>query len=115
VFDNKSSFDQFKEPLGENAMNIFKLWRQKRLQYASQLSLMNRHISYDKIRKYALDFACDVYNIDDKSLKEEILNSHSELEAYPDAPNTLAALKSKSILTAVLSNGSPSSLSKEMK
>lgn len=96
-------------------MNIFKLWRQKRLQYASQLSLMNRHISYDKIRKYALEFACEVYGVNDKSLKEEILNSHSELEAYSDASTTLATLKDKSILTAVLSNGSPSALSKEMK
>lgn len=115
LLDTNLPFDQFKEPLGENAMNIFKLWRQKRLQYSSQLSLMNRHISYDKIRQYALEFACDVYKINDKSLKDEILNSHSNLEAFEDAADALNKLNEKKIVTAVLSNGTPRSLSNEMK
>ena len=115
LLDTNLPFDQFKDPLGDNAMNIFKLWRQKRLQYSSQLSLMNRHISYDKIRKYALDFACDVYNITDTDLKEQILNSHSQLNSFPDASAALAKLKDKRIVTAVLSNGTPHSLSREMK
>lgn len=115
LLDTNHPFDQFKEVLGDDAMNIFKLWRQKRLQYSSQLSLMNRHISYDKIRKYALDFACDVYHITDNALKQEILSSHAELEAFADAPDALAQLKSRSIFTAVLSNGTPRSLSSEMK
>ncbi len=115
LLDTNHPFDQFKEALGGNAMNIFKLWRQKRLQYSSQLSLMNRHISYDQIRKYALDFACDAYDVNDESLKQEILNSHATLEAFPDAHDALEKLKKKSIVTAVLSNGTPRSLATEMK
>ena len=108
-------FDQFRDALGDDAMNIFKLWRQKRLQYSSQLSLMNQHISYDKIRKYALDFACDAYNVTDEALKDKILNSHATLAGFPDAKDALAKLKDKKIVTAVLSNGSPRTLSAEMK
>lgn len=54
-------------------------------------------------------------NVTDETLKDKVLNSHSTLASFPDAKNILAHLKDKKIVTAVLSNGSPRTLSAEMK
>jgi 2-haloacid dehalogenase len=115
LLDTYLPFEEYKDQLGENALVIYKLWRAKRLQYSSQLSLMNRHTNYEKIRKYALDFACDVYGVTDETIKKNILKSHSELDTFPDAKDALEKLREKKIETAVLSNGAPRSLVSALK
>ena len=82
----------------------------KRLQYSSQLSVMNQYMSYEKIRKLALDFACDVYGVEDEAIKKQILEAHSKLGTYPDVKDTLKVIKDNGMVTAVLSNGSPQKL-----
>ncbi len=77
ILDTYLPFEEYKDQLGKNALLIYKLWRSKRLQYSSQLSLMNRYTSYDLISKYALEFACDVYGMNDVGIKENILEAHS--------------------------------------
>lgn len=64
---------------------------------------------YEKIRKYALDFAYDACGVTDEVIKESTLELHSKLESFPDANDALVSLKKK-IETAVLSNGAPRSL-----
>ena len=110
LLDTYLPFEQYKDQLGENALTIYKLWRSKRLQYSSQLSLMNRYTKYEDIRKYALDFACEVYGVTDENIKSNILEAHSTLSCYPDVKETLESLKLKNIKTVVLSNGSPKKL-----
>ena len=105
LLDTYLPFEEYRDQLGENALVIYKLWRSKRLQYSSQLSLMNRYTSYETIRKYALDFACDVYGVDNENIKKEILESSAKLTCYPDVENVLNTLKGNGSITAVLSNG----------
>ncbi len=115
VLDTYLPFEEYKDQLGEHALVIYKLWRSKRLQYSSQLSLMNRYTSYDLISKYALEFACDVYGVKDAAIKKNILEAHSKLDCYPDVKDVLQALKDAGKTTAVLSNGSPQKLSSALK
>lgn len=115
ILDTYIPFDKYHDELGENALVIYKLWRAKRLQYSSQLSLMNQYTSYEKIRKLALDFACDVYGIQDENIKDKILDAHSKLSTYPDVKVVLNTLKDEGIVTAVLSNGSPQKLTAALK
>ena len=107
LLDSFSPFDQYKDQLGKNALVIYKLWRGKRLQYSSQLCLMNRYTSYDKITRYALDYACDAYDVHDEALKDRIIAAHSTLECYPDIKETLETLHKDGYMLSVLSNGSP--------
>ncbi len=115
LLDTYLPFEEYRNQLGKNALVIYKLWRAKRLQYSSQLSLMNRHTSYETIRKYALDFACDVYGVNDEAVKKNILETHSKLDCYPDVREVLITLKGNGIQTAILSNGSPQKLSATVK
>ncbi len=115
LLDTYLPFEEYRDELGENALVIYKLWRAKRLQYSSQLSVMNRYTNYEKIRKYALDFACDVYGVNDEKLKKYILEAHSKLDCYPDVKETLKSIKENGLKTAVLSNGSPKALSAALK
>lgn len=115
LLDTYLPFEKYRDELGENALIIYKLWRSKRLQYSSQLSLMDQYTSYEKVRKYALDFACTVYGVEDGDVKKKILRAHSELACYPDVEKVLTSLKKAGMLTAVLSNGSPQKLSSALK
>ena len=115
ILDTYLPFEEYKEELGENALVIYKLWRSKRLQYSSQLSLMNRFTNYDLIRKYALEFACDVYGMKDADLKKKILEAHSKLDCYPDVKEVLKTLKDAGKITAVLSNDAPKVLNTALK
>ncbi len=115
LLDTYLPFEEYRDELGENALVIYKLWRAKRLQYSSQLSVMNRYTNYEKIRIYALDFACDVYGVNDEKIKKKILEAHSKLDCYPDVKETLKSIKENGLKTAVLSNGSPKALSAALK
>ena len=115
ILDTYLPFEEYKDQLGEHALMIYKLWRSKRLQYSSQLSLMNRYTSYDLISKNALEFACDVYGMKDKEIKKNILKAHSKLDCYPDVKDVLKALKDAGKITAVLSNGTPQKLHTALK
>ena len=107
LLDSSSPFDQYKDQLGKNALVIYKLWRGKRLQYSSQLCLMNRYTTYEKITRYALDYACDAYDVHDEALKDKIIAAHATLDCYPDIKETLEKLHSEGYMLSVLSNGSP--------
>ncbi len=115
ILDTYLPFQEYKDQLGENALMIYKLWRSKRLQYSSQLSLMNRYTSYDVITKNALDFACEVYGINDEAIKRNILEAHSKLNCYSDVKEVLKSLKDAGKITSVLSNGSPQKLNTALK
>ena len=110
LLDTFLPFEEYSDQLGDKALVIYKLWRGKRLQYSSQLSLMNRYANYETIRKYALDFACEVHGIHDEQVKRNILEAHDKLKCYDDTKEALETLRSHGITTTVLSNGAPQSL-----
>ncbi len=86
------------------------LWRQKQLQYTWLRSLMGRYEDFSTVTAQALDFALESYRVDDTGLRSDLLQAYLELDAYPEVPVMLAALKAKGIKTAILSNGSPDML-----
>lgn len=115
LLDTFLPFEEYSDQLGDKALVIYKLWRGKRLQYSSQLSLMDRYTNYETIRKYALDFACDVHGIHDEKIKQNILEAHGKLKCYEDTVTALTSLKQSGMTTTVLSNGAPQSLSSALK
>jgi len=107
LFDVHSAVGKNKERLGDIAERVSLLWRTKQLEYTWLRSLMHRHADFWQVTGEALDYALDSFGIADAELRRNLMDSYLRLSCYPEIPETLQALKKRSIKTAVLSNGSP--------
>ncbi|MEJ6397073.1 haloacid dehalogenase type II [Yoonia sp. 208BN28-4] len=85
-------------------------WRLKQLQYTWLRAVAGQHCDFWQVTHDGLDWALEASDIDDPAIRERLLALYWELEAYPEVPDMLAALKGKGLNTAILSNGSPDML-----
>ena len=85
-------------------------WRRKQLEYSWLRAVMDRHCDFWTVTKNGLDWALEAAGLTDPELRERLLALYWELQAYPEVPPMLAALKAKGLATAILSNGSPDML-----
>lgn len=86
-------------------------WRQKQLQYSWLRAVTGAHTDFWEVTKNGLDWALEkTGHADDPDLRARLLSLYWELQAYPEVPATLAALKAGGLNTAILSNGSPEML-----
>ena len=86
-------------------------WRLKQLQYTWLRAVMGKHCDFWDVTQNGLDWALEAEGLgDDPELRERLLQLYWELEAYPEVPAMLVALKAKGMDTAILSNGSPAML-----
>lgn len=87
------------------------LWRLKQLQYTWLRAIANAHADFWEVTQNGLDWALDATGLaGDPALRERLLVLYRELQAYPEVPGVLAALKQAGLQTAILSNGSPGML-----
>ncbi len=110
LFDVHAPMRKLAPEIGEHAEAMSKLWRQKQLEYTWLRSLMGVHADFWHVTGEALDYALAFYGVNEPGLKDEIMALYLNLEAYPDVAAALEAVKARSKLTAILSNGSPSML-----
>ena len=86
-------------------------WRLKQLQYTWLRAVTGDHTDFWEVTKNGLDWALEAEGLDgDGGLRERLLQLYWELEAYPEVPQMLGALKDMGKNTAILSNGSPGML-----
>ncbi|MEP3639144.1 MAG: haloacid dehalogenase type II [Paracoccaceae bacterium] len=86
-------------------------WRLKQLQYTWLRAVSGAHTNFWTVTQEGLDWALEKTGHDgDAALRERLLQLYWELQAYPEVPDMLAALKSAGKQTAILSNGSPDML-----
>ena len=86
-------------------------WRGKQLEYSWLRAVAGRHCDFWQVTEDGLDWALEAAGIDDAPLRDRLLALYRELDAYPEVPAMLAALKDRGLATAILSNGSPDMLS----
>jgi 2-haloacid dehalogenase len=110
LFDVHAPVKRLAAEIGPKADNLTRLWRQKQLEYTWLRSLMGVHADFWKVTSEALAYALAFEGIDDPGLKDELMVLYLKLDAYPDVPEALKALKSRGMRLAILSNGSPSML-----
>ena len=115
LFDVHAPVGRVASKIGENADAVSKLWRQKQLEYTWLRSLMGEHAVFWQVTGEALDYALAAYGIDDRPLREELMDLYLTLDAYPDAREALADLKAAGFTTGILSNGSPGMLNAAVK
>ncbi|WP_209940054.1 haloacid dehalogenase type II [Ruegeria sp. HKCCE4148] len=83
-------------------------WRLKQLQYTWLRAVANAHADFWDVTQDGLDWALDATDMQgDPRLRQRLLDLYWELQAYPEVPDMLKALKEGGMQTAILSNGSP--------
>ncbi|MCM2563893.1 haloacid dehalogenase type II [Lutimaribacter sp. EGI FJ00015] len=87
-------------------------WRAKQLQYSWLRAITGDHTDFWTVTQDGLDWALEAQGLDDDTaLRDRLLELYWQLQAYPEVPQMLAALKKAGQNTAILSNGSPDMLS----
>ncbi len=86
-------------------------WRAKQLQYTWLRTIAGAYADFDTVTGDALDWALERSSLaGDAALRARLLALYRELDAYPEVPAMLAALRAAGHPTAILSNGSPGML-----
>ncbi|MEY8801307.1 haloacid dehalogenase type II [Leisingera sp. XS_AS12] len=86
-------------------------WRLKQLQYTWLRAITDAHTDFWEVTQDGLDWALEATGLDgDAALRLRLLDLYWQLQAYPEVPAMLRALKDAGLNTAILSNGSPAML-----
>jgi 2-haloacid dehalogenase len=87
-------------------------WRAKQLEYTWVRSLTGpgHHEDFFLCTRDALDLVLGRRGIADRALRDELMQAYLTLDAYPEVPAVLAALRGRGLATAILSNGTPTML-----
>jgi 2-haloacid dehalogenase len=110
LFDFNSATERCRDVLGDKADELSALWRMKQLQYTWLRGLMGKHEEFWRVTGDALDYSMDTMGLDDGGLRERLMDCYMSIEAFPEVPAVLKALKAAGLKTAILSNGSPKML-----
>lgn len=98
------------EALAEAWPRLAEFWRQKQLSYTWLRTIMGAHADFWQVTQDGLDWALAALGLDDPRLRDRLLALYLELDAYPEVPAMLRALKDDGMKTAILSNGAPDML-----
>lgn len=106
----KAAAEPGREELGQRLTQLSRDWRMKQLQYSWLRAVTGAHADFWTVTGEALDWALEAAGLEDAELRERLLALYWELEAYPEVPDMLAAVRGAGRATAILSNGSPDML-----
>ena len=98
------------EALAEAWPQLAEYWRDRQLQYTWLRATYGEHRDFAAVTSDALDWSMERMSLSDRALRERLLKLYDTLPAYPDAAETLAALREAGHRTAILSNGTPAML-----
>lgn len=109
LLDVHSAVLRHAERVGPDAVAFSAEWRVKQLEYSWVRSLTGpaHHQDFWACTTEALRFVCARFNIQDEALFQDLLDAYRRLDAYPEVPAMLRALRAKKMRTAILSNGAP--------
>lgn len=110
VFDFASAAARCPDIPQSSRAALTALWRDKQLQYTWLRTLQGRYVDFWQVTGDALDFALDSLDLASPKRRERLMSLYRNLEAFPEAPGVLQALRRAGFATAILSNGAPSML-----
>jgi 2-haloacid dehalogenase len=110
LYDFNAAAARCRDALGDKSDALSALWRQKQISYALLRSLMGTHAPFAQVTAEALDYAMEALGIANDALRAKLLDLYRTLDAFPEVPGVLAALRAKGLRLAILSNGSPDML-----
>ncbi len=99
-----------RDAFAANWPEIANTWRLKQLQYTWLRATAGVHTGFWQVTQDGLDYALEAHGMAEPGLRERLLQLYWELQAYPEVPAMLKALKAQGLATAILSNGTPDML-----
>ena len=91
----------------DKASALSDLWRSKQLEYSFRRGLMNRYVDFSIVTKEALEYCCQVLDINlSAANKEELMQQYRKLPSFEDAKEGTQQLKKAGHQVFAFSNGS---------
>ena len=88
-------------------------WRAKQISYTFAATLMDRYIDFDTITVMAFDYTAASHGLEASAAQRATaIAAWSRLPVYADVVATLLAMRARGAKTAILSNGTPSSIAR---
>ena len=107
LFDVHAAIARHRTEAGAEAERFSEIWRLKQLEYTWTLTLAGSYADFWTLTERALDYAFARVPSVDRALRPKLLEAYFKLATFPDATEAVAALKSRGLRLAILSNGSP--------
>ena len=86
-------------------------WRQKQLDYTWLRAATGHHADFAQVTREALDWTLDAEGLaGTPGLADRLMALYDRLDAFPEVPAVLRALKAAGLRTAILSTGTPAML-----
>nr|WP_246423523.1 haloacid dehalogenase type II [Roseospira goensis] len=111
MFDVNAAARRLRDEIGPSWEDLARIWRTRQIEYTWLRSLMDRYVDFRTVTAEALDYAfTSLGQAPAPGLRARLMDLYMTLDAYPEVPETLAALRAHGIATAILSNGAPDML-----
>jgi 2-haloacid dehalogenase len=110
LFDFASAARGCRDVLGDGIDRLTTLWRDKQLQYTWLRATQGKHADFWQVTGDALDFTLETLGIENRKLRDRLMQLYLTLDTFPEMPSVLERLKKSGMKLAILSNGSPKML-----
>jgi 2-haloacid dehalogenase len=110
LFDFASAARRCRDVLGDSFDTLTALWREKQLQYTWLRAAQGRHADFWQVTGDALDFSLETLKLNQRGLRERLMELYLTLDTFPEVQSVLEQLKAAGLKTAILSNGTPTML-----
>jgi 2-haloacid dehalogenase len=107
LFNVHAAIARHRAAAGPEAERFSEIWRTKQLEYTWTLTLAGRYVDFWTLTERALDYAFARVPSVERALRPKLLDAYLTLDAFPEVPAALAALKAHGARLAILSNGTP--------
>ena len=101
LFDVHAAVARYREAAGPEADRFSEIWRSKQLEYAWMLSAAGHYVDFWTLTERAVDHAFARCPSVDRALRPALLDCYFKLDAFPDAPAPLKALKARGMKTEI--------------
>ena len=107
LFDFNAAIARHRAAAGPDADRFSEIWRAKQIEYTWTYTLAGRYVDFWTLTQRALDHCFARFPSVDRSLRQALLESYLELDAFPGTLAMLQELRARGDATAILTNGSP--------
>ncbi len=112
LLDVHAAMARYAGRLGPDWQRMSADWRTKQIEYTWVRSLAGpvHHRDFWTLTQEALAHVAQRHGVVDSALLADVLAAYRVLDAYPEVPAMLAALRDRGVARAILSNGEPGML-----